>query len=158
MFDRLQSLFQSLVRHDDDTDFAPDDPRVAVAALCLQVMDADGVVHEAEREKLNTLLRDTYQLSQHDLDALLAAGKRAENEAIDYFRFTSDLKRHLDHDQRRHLVGALWDLVYADGERSEIEDHVVWRIAELLEVSTRDFVIQRQEAAARMSVREDDNA
>ena len=43
----------------------------------------------------------------------------------------------------------LWDIVYADGERSEMEDHVIWRIADLLGVSGRDRVLQRQVAAAR---------
>ena len=83
------------------------------------------------------------------LDALIAAGRRAESEAVDYFRFTSDLKRHLTSDQRLELVGVLWDIVYADGERSEMEDHAIWRIADLLGVTGRERIMKRQEAAAR---------
>ena len=49
----------------------------------------------------------------------------------------------------------LWDIVYADGERSEMEDHVIWRIADLLGVSGRDRVLQRQVAAARSDAVED---
>lgn len=151
MFDRLQSLFQSLTQRRSSAAFTPDDPRVAVAALCLQVMEADGVVHRAEKEKLRNLLKESYGLSEGDLEALIAAGKRAENEAIDYYRFTTDLKRHLDEEERRQLIAALWDLVYSDGKRSEIEDHVVWRIADLLGVSNREQILERQEAAARAS-------
>jgi Uncharacterized protein conserved in bacteria len=158
MFDRLQSLFQSLTQKRSSSAFTPDDPRVAVAALCLQVMEADGVVHRNEKEKLRSLLKESYELSEADLDALLAAGKRAENEAIDYYRFTADLKRHLDAEERRQLVAALWDLVYSDGKRSEIEDHVVWRIADLLGVSSREHILERQDAAVRARTTETGDA
>ena len=89
------------------------------------------------------------------LDALIAAGQTAESEAIDYFRFTSEIKRHFSEEQRIDLIGMLWEIVYADGKRSEMEDHVIWRIADLLGVSGRDRIIKRQEAAAKFDVAEE---
>jgi len=41
--------------------------------------------------------------------------------------------------------------VYADGERSEMEDDAIWRIAELLGVSARERIQKRQEAARRVT-------
>lgn len=150
MLERLQSFFQSLTQsREDEPAFAPDDPRVSVAALCLQVMEADGVVHDAERLKLRDLLREQYALDEHSIDALLAESRKVESEAVDYYRFTSELKRTLDESQRTQLVGILWDIVHADGTRSEMEDHAIWRIADLLGVSGRDRVHERQEAQAR---------
>jgi uncharacterized tellurite resistance protein B-like protein len=149
MFERFQEFFQSLTTDHPKTGLAPDDPRVSVAALCIQVMEADGKVEASEKKALRTLLKDTYGLDGGELDALIAAGTEAENEAVDYFRFTSDLKRHLDSDQRIALIGILWGIVYADGERSEMEDDAVWRIAELLGVSGRERIMKRQEVAAR---------
>ncbi|MNL86338.1 Tellurite resistance protein TerB [compost metagenome] len=49
----------------------------------------------------------------------------------------------------------LWEIVYADGERSEMEDHVIWRIADLLGVSGRDRVLKRREVAARIDAAEE---
>jgi uncharacterized tellurite resistance protein B-like protein len=149
MFERLQEFFQNLTADQPRSDFAPDDPRIAVAALCIQVMEADGKVEESEKKKLRKLLRDQYGLDGRKLDALIAAGEEAESEAVDYFRFTSDLKRHLSNEQRLELIGILWDIVYADGERSEMEDHAIWRIADLLGISGRERIMKRQEAAAR---------
>lgn len=148
MLNRIQSFFQTLVgQHTDD--FSPDDLRVAVAALCFQVMEADGTVSKSERHRLREILQDYYHLDSGKLDALLAAGQEAGKEAVDYYRFTIDIRRHLDEDQRIELIGILWDIVYADGERSEMEDHVIWRVADLLGVSARDRVLQRQQAATR---------
>ncbi len=150
MFERFQEFLQNLTVDHPKSDFAPDDPRIAVAALCIQVMEADGKVEASEKKKLRNLLKEQYGLDGRQLDALIAAGEEAESEAVDYFRFTSDLKRHLDNDQRLELIGILWDIVYADGERSEMEDHAIWRIADLLGVSGRERIMKRQEAAARV--------
>ncbi|KQO73755.1 TerB family tellurite resistance protein [Rhizobium sp. Leaf262] len=152
MFDRIQSFFQNLAHGGSSEDFAPDDLRVAIAALCFQVMEADGTVSNVERQRLRQLLQEHYQLSAGKLDALMDAGREAGREAVDYYRFTADIRRHLDEDKRIELIGILWDIVYADGERNEMEDHVIWRVADLLGVSVRDRVLQRQQAATHVNL------
>lgn len=151
MFERFQAFFQNLTADTPKSSFAPDDPRIAVAALCMQVMEADGQIKDSEKKRLRTLLKDQYGLDGKQLDALIAAGQEAESDAVDYYRFTSDLKRHLDTEQRLELIGILWDIVYADGERSEMEDDAIWRIAELLGVPARERIQKRQEAAKRVT-------
>ncbi len=150
MLDRIQAFLHTLTAPHHTEDFAPDDPRVAFVALCFQVMEADGNVSEKEQQKFRQLVRERYDLTDERLKALIEVGREAGSEAVDYYRFTTDLRRHLlNEDDRVELLGILWDIVYADGQRSEIEDHVIWRIADLLGVSARDRVLQRQQAAAR---------
>ena len=152
MLDRIQAFLHTLTAPHHTDEFAPDDPRVAFVALGFQVMEADGNMSEEEQQKFRDLMRDRYDLSPEGLQSLIEAGRQAGSEAVDYYRFTSDLRKHLvDEEDRIELLGILWDIVYADGQRSEIEDHVIWRIADLLGVSARDRVLQRQEAAARTS-------
>jgi len=151
MFERFQAFFHNLTADDGRKGFSPDDPRIAVAALCMQVMEADGQIKDSEKKRLRKLLKEQYALDGKQLDALMAAGLEAESTAVDYFRFTSDLKRHLNTEQRLELIGILWDIVYADGERSEMEDDAIWRIAELLGVSARERIQQRQAAAKRVT-------
>jgi uncharacterized tellurite resistance protein B-like protein len=129
-----------------------------VLGLCFQVMEADGKIRSSERRKMRAIIKEYYQLDDAALNALVAAGETAESEAIDFYQFTSEIKRHFSEDQRVELVGMLWEIVYADGERSELEDHVIWRIADLLGISGRDRVLKRQEAAARIEGEEDNGA
>jgi uncharacterized tellurite resistance protein B-like protein len=150
MFERLQQFLASLSGGDSKPTFATDDPRVAVMALCIQVMEADGKVLDAETKALRARFKEIYALDEAELDALVAAGTNAESEAIDFFRFTSELKRQLSEEQRIALIGLLWEVVYADGERSEMEDHAIWRIADLLGVSGRERIMKRQEVAVKM--------
>ncbi len=150
MFERLQHFLAGLAGGDSKPTFAADDPRVAVMALCIQVMEADGRVLDVEKSTLRSRFKAIYNLENAELDALFAAGSDAESEAIDFFHFTSELKRQLSEEQRVALVGLLWEIVYADGERSEMEDHAIWRIADLLGVSGRERIMKRQEVAERV--------
>lgn len=152
MFERLQQFLAGLSGGDSKPAFAADDPRVAVMALCIQVMEADGKVLEVEKKALRARFKEFYGVDESELNALVAAGTDAESEAIDFFRFTSELKRQLSEEQRVDLIGLLWEIVYADGERSEMEDHAIWRIADLLAVSGRERIMKRQEVAERAGV------
>lgn len=149
VFDRIVTFLQDIAGGPQSGESGIDEVRVAAVALCNQVMAADGRVTPEERAVVTDMLRTRYALEGKSLAALLQAGERAEKEAVDYFRFTSVLKRELTIEQRSAFLGLLWDIVYADGERSEVEDHVIWRIADLLGIETRERVEQRIEAERR---------
>ena len=150
MFDRIISFLRDIPGAERSLRFdAGDDARVAAAALLIHVMDADGVRRQEERARLRRALTEAYQVSGAALDALFAAAEQADQEAIDLYAFTSVLKRHLDAPARLAFIGLLWDVVYADGERHELEDNTVWRIAELIGVDAPSRVAERQRARAR---------
>jgi uncharacterized tellurite resistance protein B-like protein len=148
MLDRLQKLFASLGSGEPArASLGRDDPRVAAAALFFHVTDADGSVSAAERKTLRDVIARAYSLKGSELDKVLAAGEQADHEAVDLYGFTSVLKRELDEERRIDFVELLWEVVFADGSRHELEENVVWRIAELLGVSTRERVLARQRVA-----------
>lgn len=148
MLKGLRSLLATLTGPGQAGSTADDDPRVAAAALLFHLMDADGVRDETEQAKLRTLLRDAYGLDDDELDTLLTAGEQAEAEAVDLHGFTSVLMRHWSLDQRIEFVGQLWALVFADGAMHELEDHTLWRVADLLGIDGRDRVEARRRADA----------
>lgn len=145
MLERLHKLFKSLTGNArGNAKLTRDDPRVAAAALFFHVVDADGQVSDEERAKLRDAIASAYKLKGGELDAVLKAGERADDEAVDLYAFTSVLKRAFDSEQRVAFVELLWEVVLADGERHELEENVVWRISELLGVSARQRVWARQ--------------
>lgn len=145
MFDRILSFLNDLPGSRDDGRPTEDDPRVAAAALLFQVMDADGVRDEGERKSLKSALSDTYGISGAELESLMKAGEEAEGEAVDLFAFTSVLKRHLDERARVEFIRLMWEVVFADGEMHELEDNLVWRVAELIGVDSRERIAMRQQ-------------
>ncbi|MBZ9863510.1 TerB family tellurite resistance protein [Mesorhizobium sp. CA12] len=149
MFERVLSFLRDLPAG-RETKPSADDPRVAASALLYHVMNADGVRQDVEWERFKQILAETYSVSGKELDALAAAGERADNEAIDLYAFTSVLKRHLDPEARKAFIGLMWEIVYADGELDELEDNTVWRVAELIGVERRDRIEARRKAAAEV--------
>lgn len=120
------------------------DPRVAAAALMFHVIDADGVRDTSERNRLREVVSQAYSVKGGELDRILAEGEVAEREAVDLYAFTSVLLRHLGPEAKIELIRLLWEMVYADGEAHELEDNVVWRVAELVGVDSRDRILMRQ--------------
>lgn len=151
MFDRVLTFFKELpVAAARGGASREDDPRVAAAALLYHVMNADGVRQDAEWERIKDLLSQTYEVEGEALDALAEAGATADGEAIDLYAFTSVLNRHLDDAGRIALIRLMWEVVYADGELHELEEHTIWRVAELIGVDRRDRIAMRQAAARGM--------
>ncbi|WP_144378687.1 TerB family tellurite resistance protein [Mesorhizobium amorphae] len=150
MFERVLSFLKELPSAAAHSRARPDGPRVAAAALLYHVMSADGVRQDVEWERFKAILAETYSVEGQELEALAAAGEKADNEAIDLYAFTSVLKRDLDPEQRKAFIGLMWEIVYADGELHELEDNTVWRVAELLDVERVDRVAARRKAAAEV--------
>jgi uncharacterized tellurite resistance protein B-like protein len=152
MIDRFLNFLRSLPgRPEEGSSRDTDDSRLAATALLFHVMDADGVRHRQEVEQLSRLLRGTYRITAEELHALMAAGEQADREAVDFHAFTRVLERHLDIEQRREFIRIMWEIVYADGELHELEDSIVWRVAELIGVERRDRVELRRAAARTAS-------
>ena len=94
----------------------------------VHLMDADGVRRTEEGVNLRRALSIAYGIRGAALGALLTAGEEADQNA------------------RVEFIGILWNLVYADGELHELEDNIVWRVAELIGVESRDRIAARQRA------------
>lgn len=150
MFERFLAFIQELSGGGTaGASLRPDDPAVAAAALLFHVMDADGVRAEEERKVIEREIAESYALDTDMLTAILEAAEQAERESVDLYAFTNVLTQRLDTEQRVDFIGIMWEIVYADGVRDEVEDNIVWRVAELMGVDRADRIRMRQEVARR---------
>jgi len=120
--------------------FAPNDYRLAAAALLVHVAGIDGSVSDVERDKLHSVIKRSFDLDEAETDALVAEATEAEHEAIDLYHFTSLINRSLNEDGRRRVVEMMWEIVYADGRATEFESNLIWRAADLLGISSRERI------------------
>lgn len=150
MFDSIRAFMADLAGHrEDDSRFSVTDHRVAAAALLVHLTDVDGVVEPEEGIALHGVVKARFGLTDAETDELIAIARRRDAEAVDLYGFTSVLKRALDAEGRAAVVEMMWELVFADGAVHELEDNVVWRVAELLGVSARERVELKRRMAAR---------
>ena len=148
MLDSLRNLVSELTGGDKHAArFAENDYRLAAAALLIHASTIDGTMTDAERGKLHDLLKWRFALDEVATGQLIDAGTLAEHEAVDLYHFTSLLNRALDEQGRLGIVEMLWEIVLADGRVTEFEDNLMWRVADLLNVSSRDRIALRQRIA-----------
>ena len=150
MFQAFRDFLTSITDVPDRT--RDDDPRVAAAALLYHVGAADGLIGELELTSLRSALAHEFGLDAQATEDLLDAGREADQDAVDLFRFTNVLMKTLDETRRIHFIELLWEITYADGEVHELEDNTIWRVAELLGVSTRDRMLMKRQVAAHSGV------
>src|SRR6516225_1844949 len=156
MFESLRNFVAEFVEGDKHpSEFADNDYRLAAVALLVHAAGIDGDVSERERDKLPAVVKRRFNLDDRLADELINKATAAEHESVDLYHFTSLLNRVLDEEGRAKVVEMMWEIVYADGIRDELEDNLLWRAAALLGVSPRERIELRQRIAK--SAGKDDN-
>jgi len=148
MFDAFRNFVAEFVDGDKHPgQFADDDYRLAAAALLVHAAAIDGDMSQTERDKLHAIVKRRFGLDDDATGELIDKATAAEHEAVDLYHFTSLLNRTLDEEGRARIVEMMWEIVYADGRRDELEDNLLWRAADLLGVSPRPRIELRQRIA-----------
>jgi uncharacterized tellurite resistance protein B-like protein len=143
------NLFKSFIADFVDggkhpSQFGEDDYRLAAAALLVHAAMIDGEMTADERQKLHGVLKQRFELDDAATDELIEKATAAEHESVDLFHFTHLLNRALNEEGRARIIEMMWQIVYADGRRDELEDNLLWRAADLLGVSPQERIALRQ--------------
>lgn len=150
MFDALKNMLSGASA---DTahhgHFDPGDYRLVATALLVHAAAIDGEANAKELDKIHAVVRQRFNLEAAEADELIAEATAAENNAIDLCRFTSQLNRTLGAKSRARVIEMMWQVVFSDGQVSEFEDNLVWRVADLLGISGEERVALRQRVGAQ---------
>jgi uncharacterized tellurite resistance protein B-like protein len=122
---------------------------VAACALLLEIAHADDVFTAGERERIARHIRTEMGISDEEMREVFRAAEAERRESVDLYHFTRLLSDHLSRDQRRRLVEAIWEVVYADGSLSAVESHLARRVAELLGFQHPEVQEIKERIAAR---------
>ncbi|MCO7247891.1 TerB family tellurite resistance protein [Halomonas sp. Mc5H-6] len=140
MLDTIQEFFQRTLAQPEQRDNQTITLELASAALLFEIARADYDTSDAELTALREMLLQRYQLSEADVDELMAMARDEVEDAVDHYQFVSLIKDHYGYDQRCELVALMWQLAWADGSVDALEEHRIRRLADLLHVSHSDFI------------------
>jgi len=139
----FQKLLQGLMAPDPAP--LPDtDARLALAALLVRIARSDNDYAQSEIDRIDRILAARYALSPFEATALRRQAEGLEAEAPDTVRFTRAIKDAVPYEDRLAVIGALWQVALADGDRDTQEDTLMRMVANLLGVTDRDSNIARQ--------------
>lgn len=143
MFEALTRLFAKR-----DTPVEGNDTRLSVAALLVHLAAVDGTMKEEERRTISGALMDHYDLDEGAVEKLIQQAAQRDAEAVDFYGFTTGITQ-LPMEDRIEIIRMMWTVVFADRNNHELEDNMVWRIAELIGVSSRDRTVLRNQIRGR---------
>lgn len=114
--------------------------RLTSAALLIELSKADFEQSPEELEAIRNLLRREHDISDAELDELMALAEQQFQEDNAYHPYTTLINEHYTPEQKIQLLETLWRVALADGEISKYEDHLIRKIAELIYIPHRDFI------------------
>jgi len=151
MFDSFKTFISEFVDGEKHpSQFAENDYRLAAAALLVHAA-AIGEISPRERDKLHAVIKQRFALDDAATDELIAKATEAEHESVDLYHFTRLLNRSLDEPGRARVIEMMWEIVFADGQRDELEDNLLWRAADLLGVSPQERIELRRRIGGEAS-------
>lgn len=139
MFEALTRLFQK-----PEAAIDHNDPKLSVAALLVHLAAVDGAMKDEERKTIRAALMAHYDLDETSVERLIKQAAERDAEAVDFYRFTTGITK-LPMPDRVEIIRMMWTVVFADKQNHELEDNMVWRIAELIGVSSRDRTVLRNQ-------------
>ena len=150
MLQRLIKIINTLADPEPESQVLPqEDYKLAAAALLVHATLVDGNVDDSEKLKLRQLLRDHFDLNEQDVGDFIKLAEQEEQNAVDLYGFTRRVTKQLDPQGRLEIIEMLWEIAFSDGVLHEYETHLIWRVAELMHVSTHDRIRLRQLVEAR---------
>jgi uncharacterized tellurite resistance protein B-like protein len=139
----LSELIRRLTGDHDPAPLAPEDSRMALAALMVRLARADDSYTGAEMRRIDQLLCRRYGLSPDAAAALRAEAEHAEEAASDTVRFTRLIKDSVPYEERVGVIEALWSVAAAEGLNAD-ERGFLRLVANLIGVPDQDSALARQ--------------
>jgi len=141
MFERILSLFDSSV---SKTELPPAEAEYALGALMVRTALIDNSYLFKEVKEIDRVLAKMYGLGPIDAAKMRAQCEKLEHELPKTADLAAILAGATSMEDREQAVAALWDVVYADGNRHVKELSIVSEIAERLGVSEERCEVIRQ--------------
>ena len=132
-----------------------DDHHIAIAALLIRAASVDSDMSEARRNKLYIVLKSYFGSDDTATAELIEKGTKAALDAVDLYHFTRQINLVASNEMHRRIIQMMWEVIYANGSASPLENNIVWRTADLLGVPSRQRVeLQHRIAEASPACRE----
>ncbi len=142
MLTNIKSFFEkSLLPESSVTDDSKfNTSQIALAALMIEVAEADYEDSPKEREAILNIVKTSFNLKNNTADEMIALAKKEHAQSTDYFQFTRLINDTFSAKQKIDLIENLWKVAFSDQVLDKYEEHVIRRISDLIYVSHSDFV------------------
>lgn len=114
--------------------------QIATCIILLEVAKSDDEFSSIERTTLTAVLQKKFELSADAIDELMEIATRKREESIDLWQFTHIINKNYTREEKKKIVEAVWQVIYADEKLDKYEDHFVHKLAKLLQLRHDELI------------------
>jgi uncharacterized tellurite resistance protein B-like protein len=123
------------------TGFEPDhDIHVATCALLVEIARIDETFTQDELDKILSILKENYGLSEDHAEALIAEAEKALEDSVDLWQFARLINENYSSAEKIEVIETLWRIVYVDGKMDQYEHYLMNKLQHLLRLSHEDLI------------------
>ena len=124
----------------EEASFTPSQLQLAVSMILVRTAKIDDEFHILERNKIHELVLDYFKISNEEASELLLLAENEEKIAIDLYSYTNIIKKEIPLEERKNILKMMWQIIITDQNFDPYENNLVWRVAELIGINTRERV------------------
>jgi len=139
LIESLLQLFQKPSTEEPEADSA-ERLQVATCALLVEMAQSDDDFSDLERERIVQLLHERFGLSRERAEEVIALAQEELDGSVQLWRFTRLINRNFSNDEKEKVIEMVWRVIVADGKIDRYENHLVHRLAKLLNLTHRQLI------------------
>lgn len=141
MLGKIRALFSEGAAETGDSEAVL---HLAAAVLLFEIAKSDQRVDDAEISRLRETLKREWQLDDTDAGSLLEVAWESSSARNSLQQHVDLINRNFSPERKLNLVRALWRVALADGQIHQLEEQLMERLAELLQMSEAELSRCRQ--------------
>lgn len=144
MFDKVNEFFEGkesldqALAEDKAAEPTERDLQIAAVVLLVEMAGADRKISPGEGQAVVAAMSKAFDLPEKDLPELVKVAIAARKEKGKVDEFLECVAQRFDHQQRLRVVAMLWKVMLADGTVDKLEQRLLRRIKDALQMSDPD--------------------
>ena len=119
---------------------------ISSSAMLISVAKADDILDNDELQSITDILMDFFQLSsENEVQKIIEKAKKKLEESTDIFEFGRTLNKYWSYQDKVDFICCAFEVGYSDGDLHYFEEHIIKKIATILNVNHQDLIESRIE-------------
>lgn len=114
--------------------------QLATCIILLEVAKSDDEFSSIEKTTITAILKKKFDISNEAVEELMEMAHRKRDESVDFWEFTHLVNQNYTKEEKKKIVESAWRVIYADEKLDAYEDHLVHRLANLLQLDHSDLI------------------
>lgn len=106
--------------------------QLATCVLLVEAAYADEEFTDEEHQQIQDVMQRRYGLEPGEAESLIQDALESRERSTDLFRFTRAINENYSPAEKQAIVEEVWRVLYSDGVLTGHEDHLVHKMASLL--------------------------